>query len=813
MLVTASHNQEYEVSEIGGKAKNLIELLRFNNSVPPFFVIPSSFLNNILTANGVQKPTITDPDEDWLSFNATVLNLEIPEDNRKEIEILLSSIGDNYAVRSSAVIEDSLSVSAAGVFRSVLGVSTETIFDAILECWASLFTAASKFTHISAKVSTPNIAIIIQQIINPDVSGVVFTADPMVGSMDSITVNATFGIGEGVMEGSSPVDFYVINRNGTVMNRTIAEKRNRLYANNGVTNDFVSDKMRNSPCLSDEELSLLVTEAIKIEEHFKVPQDIEFLFVNKQLYILQTRPITTPLSDVNILNQLLDGASKANKNAEWNWSNNIGKKPICTLAQEFWKLNAEVRQKATAELNMPRIGTWTVINGFVLVGSYQSISNINLDDDCFINKYGLAWENLWKREVEETNERIESDYLLATDEEKLLSLLLKLTEVWKRHWYIHDMSMTVKQMAIDKLIIISREKGIENNNILSLFQGYQTINKVVQNGIEALAEYLKNNDVLENEIRFFVDAPAKLSFEFTDKDFQNEFYCFINRWKHRIVGSFDLTFPNWYEDNRVLLKAILAQSNTPAQKRQDNSITENFALIEKRFAETIGEPNKILVDIAKTWALFLEEHNYLIEQSLTSFIRMISLKLGEMMTQIGLQNSEDILFVSLEEISKRIVNPKLISERKEHYKKMCCVNLPKSLAKASISPNQSNNDIFTQKYHPNPESALPQKLLGIPASPGRVRGCARVVVDIQDAKQILSGDILVCQRTTPAWTPYFSIIGGIVVNDGAGILQHSAVNAREYQIPAVIGTKSATQLIKNGQYITVDGTIGEVLLI
>lgn len=790
-----------------------MELLNCKYSVPPFFVISSSFLNEILCSIGLQKPTITDADAEWLAFKTTVQNIEIPTDKKNKISVLLKTIGDNYSVRSSAVIEDSKTVSAAGIFTSVLGVSNEKIFDAIRICWASLFTAESKFAHIRANELTPTIAIIVQQIINPDVSGVIFTADPMEGNAKNIHINATFGLGEGVVDESSPVDYYIVNRNGLVINKTIAEKKSYLYAQNGVKREFVSEKLQKMPCLNDEELALLSKTAVNIEEHFKTPQDIEFLFKNKKLYILQTRPITTALSDIDILNQLLAAANKVHPTAEWNWSNNIGKKPICRLAQDYWKLNTEARQKATAELSLPRIGTWAIVKGFVLVGSYPSTNNVNFNDDFAISNYGLAWENQWKQEVETTNNKIENDHILADSEEKLIALLLELIEVWKRHWYIHDMSMTSKQMAIDKLITISRGKGITNDEILGLFQGFQTINKVVQDGIEKLALSLRSDSKLEYEIRSFIDAPEKSSLEFTDKKFQNEFYCFINRWKHRIVGSFDFTFPDWCEDNRVLLKAILVQSTVPLSQKLNKKVNKDLNLLEEKFIKKIGANHKILVDIAKTWSIFLEEHNYLIEQSLTSFIRTTSLKLGEIMTQTGLEFAEDILFVSLEEIKKKDINTKVIKERKEYYKKMCNVNLPKSLIKTSKNLSQNNSNIFAQKFHPDPESALPQKLLGIPASSGRVKGCARVIVDIQDAKQILPGDILVCQRTTPAWTPYFSIIGGIVVNDGAGILQHSAVNAREYQIPAVIGTKFATQYIKDGQYITVDGTTGEVFLI
>jgi pyruvate,water dikinase len=149
----------------------------------------------------------------------------------------------------------------------------------------------------------------------------------------------------------------------------------------------------------------------------------------------------------------------------------------------------------------------------------------------------------------------------------------------------------------------------------------------------------------------------------------------------------------------------------------------------------------------------------------------------------------------------------LVAERKDLHTQQSAIRPPKYVGRppdASEPPNRF--DIVVQ---PQPDL---QRLKGIGASPGTARGSARVVMALEDFATVRRGDIIVCPSSNPSWVPLFGIIAGLVTNTG-GVTSHAAVVAREFGVPAVVGTGEATRLIRNGQQVEVDGSAGEVRLL
>jgi pyruvate,water dikinase len=127
-------------------------------------------------------------------------------------------------------------------------------------------------------------------------------------------------------------------------------------------------------------------------------------------------------------------------------------------------------------------------------------------------------------------------------------------------------------------------------------------------------------------------------------------------------------------------------------------------------------------------------------------------------------------------------------------------------------PVEEDNPMVSKFFGaPPPENPDPRIINGNAASAGKVTATARVILTLDDADRLRPGEILVCPATMPPWTPLFAVAAGVVTDHG-GVLSHTAIVAREYQIPAVVGTKVATTLISDGQTITVDGTAGTVKL-
>jgi pyruvate,water dikinase len=201
------------------------------------------------------------------------------------------------AVRSSGTIEDAADTSFAGMFRSYLNVRGEDELIANLRhCWASLFTArAIAYRARSSITGLPQVAVIVQKMVNADKSGVIFTLDPTTGNRDHIVIEAAWGLGELVVQGDVRPDRYVVDKSRLrILERVINRKDAMLSrAPSGENQRIELDEAKaTAPVLSDDEARRLAELAIKDEMHYGVPQDAEFAFADDSLYLVQTRPIT-----------------------------------------------------------------------------------------------------------------------------------------------------------------------------------------------------------------------------------------------------------------------------------------------------------------------------------------------------------------------------------------------------------------------------------------------------------------------------------------------------------------------------------------
>jgi pyruvate,water dikinase len=186
---------------------------------------------------------------------------------------------------------------------------------------------------------------------------------------------------------------------------------------------------------------------------------------------------------------------------------------------------------------------------------------------------------------------------------------------------------------------------------------------------------------------------------------------------------------------------------------------------------------------------------------LTGEVRLLALRMGGDLVRDGrLERADDVLFLTPDDYEDTAVRDlrSLVAQRRAEWERWCGVVPPKIIGtNAGVTPTAA------------PAGA--GELRGAPASRGQVTGTARIVLDPEDGARLRRGDILVCVMTTPAWTPLFSIVGGVITETG-GALSHPAITAREYGIPAVVAARDATSRIREGQTVTIDGAAGLVTL-
>jgi phosphoenolpyruvate synthase/pyruvate phosphate dikinase len=262
-----------DIDLVGGKALSLGRLLQAGLPVPSGFVITTDAYNS-MGKNGVSS--------------------ELKEAIFKTFEALGA---DRVAVRSSAIAEDSPDASWAGQFDSYLNVGREQLIESVEKCWQS---ASSEVVEAYAEGKSTSkeqlaIAVVIQKMVNSEISGVAFSVNPISKSSDEIMIEAIYGLGELLVQGMVTPDNYVVYKNTfEVADSSIKNKPTMLVYSDGDNHEQpVPEKLRDVSCLNDVQLIEISNIIVEIENYFGTPQDIEWAFEQSSFYILQSRPITT----------------------------------------------------------------------------------------------------------------------------------------------------------------------------------------------------------------------------------------------------------------------------------------------------------------------------------------------------------------------------------------------------------------------------------------------------------------------------------------------------------------------------------------
>jgi pyruvate,water dikinase len=208
-----------------------------------------------------------------------------------------------------------------------------------------------------------------------------------------------------------------------------------------------------------------------------------------------------------------------------------------------------------------------------------------------------------------------------------------------------------------------------------------------------------------------------------------------------------------------------------------------------------------------------EIHNYWIDRMSQANMRRLALRAGARLVRAGaIERPDDIFYFDRDEVAALLRAPgdrrRLVADRRDEHERQRRMSPPAIIGKAPEAPSGPVDRFDGARF----ESTEPDVLRGTGASGGTARGTARVVRTADEFHRVAPGDIIVCPSSNPSWVPVFTIAGGLVTNTG-GILSHAAVVAREFGLPAVVGTRDATRRIRDGQELEIDGTAGTVRLL
>jgi len=298
-----------DVDTVGGKGASLGEMTNTGVPVPPGFVVLASAFDQFLAEtdinveieailHGANHENINSVEVASEKIRSLIANAKFPEDIGKEIVSEFAKLKAKYvAVRSSATAEDSSSASWAGELESYLNTTWNDLLENVKKCWSSLFTPRAIFYRFEKKLHKTKIsvAVVIQTMVQSEVSGICFTVHPIPKDRDQMVIEAGYGLGEAIVSGSITPDNYVVQKDKwLIFDKNINQQKIAIVR--GATGNMEKSiplKKQKKQKISDEEIIKLARLCQKLENHYGLPQDIEWAFAKRKLYIDQSRPITT----------------------------------------------------------------------------------------------------------------------------------------------------------------------------------------------------------------------------------------------------------------------------------------------------------------------------------------------------------------------------------------------------------------------------------------------------------------------------------------------------------------------------------------
>ncbi|OMD69114.1 phosphoenolpyruvate synthase [Paenibacillus odorifer] len=850
---------------VGGKGLNLGKLSQIEGiQVPEGFCITTVGYHQALEQNQTyhalldQLTMLKVEDRDQIGeiskkIRQIIVEAEIPFDVVKAVSHYLTQLGDEhaYAVRSSATAEDLPHASFAGqqdTYLNIIGI--EAILQHISKCWASLFTDRAVIYRMQNGFghSQVYLSVIVQRMVFPQASGILFTADPITSNRKLLSIDASFGLGEALVSGLVSADGYKVQQE-KIVDKRIATKKLAIYGlkEGGTETRQIELDQQETQTLTEQQILQLARIGRQIEAYFGCPQDIEWCLAEDTFYIVQSRPITTlfPIPEANdqenhvyvsvghqqmmtdpmkplglafyllttpapmrtaggrlfvdVTSSLASPGSREMIIEALGKSDPLIKDALITIVEreDFMKFSADNEKASTPSKSNASLP--------------PSDSQVQLENDPTIVS-DLIKSN--QASIEELQQNIQTK-----SGAELFDFILEDMQQLKKILF-NPQSMRVIMAAMDASAWINEKI----NEWLGEKNAADTLSQSVQGNITSemglallnLADVIRPYPEVIDYLQQVKDdnfLNELVSFE-GGQETQDAFYDYLSKYGMRCTGEIDLTRTRWSEKPTTLVPMILSNiknfkpnaGHRKFEQGRQEALKKEQELLDRLKQLPDGEQKanetKRMIDLIRNFSGYREYPKYGMVNRYFVYKQAL-LKEAEQLIQSGvIPEKEDIYYLTFGELCEVVSTNKLdyqiISKRKEEYKLFEKLTPPRVIT--------SEGEIIAGKY--KRENLPTEAIVGLAVSAGVIEGRARVILNMEDA-DLENGDILVTLFTDPSWTPLFVSVKGLVTEVG-GLMTHGAVIAREYGLPAVVGVENATKLIKDGQRIRVHGTEGYI---
>jgi pyruvate,water dikinase len=818
-----------DTREVGGKAGGLARLTRAGFPVPPGFAVTAGFFEEI-RSRAPGEP------------EAEALAEHVPEDLRRALDDAISGLGDapcGYAIRSSAIGEDSSEASFAGVHDSLLGVPRDRLLDALFRCWASAFSgraiAYRNRLRLPADPSGIRMAVVVQRMLRPEAAGVLFTREGGDPGGD-ILIQAVSGSGEALVQGRAEPEVIRVSRG----------------AGNGARRSGPAAPIDDG-CVAD-----LAAMAVRVEREWGSPVDLEWALESGRVHLVQARPVTAPVPAGAAREAPAPGESGDTLWTRANLRELVPELPSPLLLSILERIDWLESNRRLGLIPHPGGELFRVIEGrpffnLTLMGGMMQrlgldaarvaralghgdevpdLSRAPLRAVRFVLLHPVTAFRLARiqsrgradileffREVEARVARLRSADPGTVPDPELREMAREMDAYgadFLHHLQVAFLRVSAGAMALEALL----PRGVSLDGFLAAAGAAGESNVSLRQGRDLIA--LAREARGEGRVMAWLRAGE---FGSWDRDlegtrFRDAFRRYLEVYGHRGLQETDPAMPLYREDPSVLFRAIATaagDSGTPdphaARRAQEQAEQEAWADVRG----SLSRPERLvpirLVLLRRTLARLreaaaLRERVRFEGMRVAAEQRRFLREAGRRLALRGLlESAADLPLLRIEEIEAVLEGKRTgrdlqdrVRERRAELERRKTRPLPNLVRESEI------RDLAAGRQDPVPPGER-EAFRGIPVGPGRVEGRVVVLEGPHEIGEVRRGDILIAPAIDPSWIPLFTLASGLVVEMG-GTLSHGSIIAREYGLPAVVNIPGITRALRTGERVLLDGGTG-----
>lgn len=780
----------------GGKGANLGELIAAGFDVPTGFVVTTEAYRLAVGAGPHDQ--------------SAVRSLSMPEHVAAAVLLAYRALGEGaVAVRSSATAEDLPGAAFAGQQDTLLGVRGDRpLLDAVRDCWASLWTerAIAYRTRLGIAPQSVAIAVVVQRMVDADHAGVMFTADPVTGVRDHVVVDANPGLGEAVVSGLVTPDHAVLDGANRVIVRRSGRREVVIRTRPEGGTETVPGAA-NAADLTDSDLARLADLGRRIAAHFGRPQDVEWAIAAGRIAIVQARPMTAlppapiALSRIQrftgpVILELLPRRPYPMELTAW----------TRVIGGHLQGLVGGIAG-ARVDFDDVLIASDSVVTEYVPVEPRPTLRTPLrlLRTLARVGRNPRAWrhDGRYRRYLQRAEQLAGVDFATASWS-RLLALPGEAAGQVDLLTALRVTYLPAAACAMIRLRLLLTVIG-RTDLFADLLLESPTETSRANEELAAMAGELRRLPELACRIAALpaADALALLRSDPVAADVNRRLEEFLAGYGHRETSSvLLLREPTWADDPSVvvaLVQVLLARDGASGSPPFDRALDQLLA--EPLLTRLHGEACvRRLVNRASAGVQVREDTHFELTRTLPP-LRHTVLEVGRRLFAAGRIDAEDdVWFLTWAEV-QAVPDPRLhpsaldlraaIERRRAAFAELAGSPL---IATATLYPSRGDADALVS---------------GAAGGGGSAVGPVRVIHGPAEFAALRPGDVLVCSATNPSWTPLFTRAAAVVVDHG-GLASHAAIVAREYGIPAVMGTGDGTTVLTDGRPVRVDGDRGTV---